>query len=56
MIPAVYVNVGEGALVAHCLANKIGIGSIESLPNGRAKSSAEPQLRPAGFGCSLSQA
>ena len=28
MIPAVYVNVGEGALVAHCLANKIGIGSI----------------------------
>jgi hypothetical protein len=37
MIPAVYVNVGEGALVAHCLANKIGIGSIESLPNGRAK-------------------
>jgi hypothetical protein len=37
MIPAIYVNVGEGALVAHCLANKIGISSIESLPNGGTK-------------------
>jgi hypothetical protein len=28
---------GEGAVVVHCLANSIGIGSIESLPTGGTK-------------------
>jgi hypothetical protein len=37
MIAAIYVNMGEGAVVVHCLANNIGIGSIESLPGGGTK-------------------
>ena len=37
MIAAIYVNMSEGAVVVHCLANNIGIGSIESLPGGGTK-------------------
>lgn len=37
MIPAICVSMGEGAVVVHCLANNIGIGSIESLPGGGTK-------------------
>jgi hypothetical protein len=37
MIAAIYVNMSEGAVVVHCLANNIGIGSIGSLPGGGTK-------------------
>ena len=37
MIPAIYLNMDEGAVVVRCLANNIRIGSIESLPGGGTK-------------------
>ena len=37
MIRPIYLSLGQGFVVSHCLAKKIGIGSIESLPNGGTK-------------------
>jgi hypothetical protein len=37
VIRPIYLNLGQGLVVSHCLANKIGIASIDSLPKGGTK-------------------
>jgi len=34
MSRAVFLNLSEGSVVAHCLAQKVGISAVESLPEG----------------------